>query len=549
MTAKYSIATKISEFNVTAKSFLENPPHPKLRPLAISWYKKSLALAPNHEATLLALARAHYRLGDYKNAIRCSEDALAHHPTSLAAHYYSCMFQIPIVYQHTDEITSSREAYHKMLLAFYEKIKEASDAAVLPLADAIGTVTPFYLIYSDQDDKQHQELYGNILTAIMARCYPSASNITAKQQDGRITVGIPFGFFRQHSVWKVITRGWLSQLDKQKFRIIGYSLGNHHDAQTEIARNLCEKFIAGTHSTTEWIELIKADAPDILIYPEVSMHRLAIQLSALRLAPVQCTTWGTYVTSGLPTIDYYLSGALIEPEHAKQQYMERLITLPDLSIYYTPPEAIPSTLTRADLGLPADATLYLCIQSLFKYLPAYDFIYPTITQSVKNCHFVFLKSRASTAISEQFFQRLHRAFEQAGLNIHDHVTMLSSLSDEQYHRMHELADVFLDSIGTGGTTTTLEALSSNIPIITLPSNFLRGRVSSGILNHLGIKETIATSVENYIELAITLGNQPTRRQQLRAQMERNKVKAYQNTACTTALEAFISSAVSKNTQM
>jgi len=541
-----NIADKIAQFNATAASYINHPPNPRLSPLAIAWYQKSLSLNPESEETLLALARAYYRLGDSKKAIECCNSILKFNPDSLSAYFYRCMVQIPIIYNDSREIQSTRQKYQEELLQLYDKVQNASLEAVLPLANAIGTITPFYLIYASYNDTVLQHLYGQLITTIMARCYPQVSKSSSSnfsQKGGRITVGIPFGFFRQHSVWKVIVKGWLSQLDRDKFRLIAYSLGDMKDAQTETARQLCEVFREGPHTLEEWMQLIRTDAPDILIYPEVSMHRVAIQLSALRLAPIQCTTWATYVTSGLPSIDYYLSGALIEPKEATDHYTEELVILPELSIHYTPPPVISSDLTPSNLGLPSNATIYLCLQSLFKYLPDYDYIYPKIAQSVENSHFVFLKSKASTLLTHQFYQRLKSEFSQYNMEVDEYVTMLPSLSNEAYYRLHEIAAVFLDSIGTGGTTTTLEALSYNIPIITLPSDFMRGRVSGGILNHIGMSETIATSVKDYIDLAISLGKDKIMRQRLREQMALHKEKAYHNISCIKQLEQFIANVV------
>ena len=76
---------------------------------------------------------------------------------------------------------------------------------------------------------------------------------------------------------------------------------------------LCERFVRGPLSLDAWRQAILADAPHVIIYPEVGMDRVSAQLAAQRLAPVQCNAWGHPDTSGLPTLDYYLSSDLMEP--------------------------------------------------------------------------------------------------------------------------------------------------------------------------------------------------------------------------------------------
>ena len=67
------------------------------------------------------------------------------------------------------------------------------------------------------------------------------------------------------------------------------------------------------------------------------MDPLMTQLAALRLAPIQCVTWGHPVTSGLPTVDYFLSSELMEPKDGQDHYSERLIRLPGIGVCYAKP--------------------------------------------------------------------------------------------------------------------------------------------------------------------------------------------------------------------
>ena len=61
----------------------------------------------------------------------------------------------------------------------------------------------------------------------------------------------------------------------------------------------------------------------------------------------------------------------MEPPGAQAHYTERLITLPGLGTCYPRPD-VPEPVSRASLGLPEDAILYLFPQSLFKVHPDND---------------------------------------------------------------------------------------------------------------------------------------------------------------------------------
>ena len=84
------------------------------------------------------------------------------------------------------------------------------------------------------------------------------------------------------------------------------------------------------------------------------MDPIAGRLAAQRLAPVQCVAWGQPETTGMPTLDYFLSSDLMEPPDGAAHYTESLVRLPNLGLCYLP-DALPDVrLDRAALGLPPD---------------------------------------------------------------------------------------------------------------------------------------------------------------------------------------------------
>ncbi|MFG6101742.1 tetratricopeptide repeat protein [Leptothoe sp. EHU-05/26/07-4] len=534
----------VTDCHQMATLYLNHPPEPRLSVLAIGWYEKALTLEPENVESYLGLAKAYHHLGQSEQALQCCDQAIALEPDSLAARYFACMLQIPIIYRTQKEVLSSRHRYHSQLLELHQRLQKAPTQAVAELATVVGTVSPFYLIYQGYDDTELQRLYGDVVCHIMAARYPQwyyqrplpFPKTPVHNTTEPLRIGIVFGHFHNHSVWKVILKGWLQHLNHERFQLFGYSLGTKKDHATDLARSLLHSYTDGTRSIEAWGQIISTDHPHVLLYPEVSMDKISIQLSALRLAPIQCTTWGTYVTSGLPTMDYYLSGDLLEPRNAQHHHTEKLIRLPNLSIHYTPSQVTGADLQRQAYGLRSSSVVYLCLQSLFKYLPQYDRLYPQIAKAVGDCQFVFLKHKSSEALTRIFENRLRQAFSDAELDMDQFVVMQPTLSDANYHRLNALGDIFLDSIDVAGTTTTLEAITHDLPVVTMPGEFVRGRVSSAILQQMGVISTVATSVEHYGEIAICLGRNKQWRQVVTEQMAQNKHRLYDDLSCVEALE-------------
>src|SRR5262249_44775062 len=100
-------------------------------------------------------------------------------------------------------------------------------------------------------------------------------------------------------------------------------------------------------------------------------------------------------------------------------------------------------------------------------------------------------------------------------------------------------DIVLDSIGWSGCNSTLESLAHDLPIVTLRGALMRGRHTAAILEMMGVTETIADTVDDYIATAVRLGRDPLWRRALQRQIRERKHRVYCDHACIAALEEFL----------
>ena len=68
---------------------------------------------------------------------------------------------------------------------------------------------------------------------------------------------------------------------------------------------------------------------------------------------------------------------------------------------------------------------------------------------------------------------------------------------------------------------------------------MRGRHSAAILAMMGVTDTIAETIDDYVAIAARLANDPAQRQALKARMQEAEHKVYRDRACITALEDFL----------
>ena len=278
---------------------------------------------------------------------------------------------------------------------------------------------------------------------------------------------------------------------------------------------------------------IAAEALDVLFDPDIGEASLTYLLAFARLAPVQCVTWGIPVTTGIPTMDYFLSSAALEPEGSEVHYTERLHRFRHLPAYFHPPAAPPGTLTRAALGIEADARLYVCPQSLFKLHPDYDAILGEILRRDPGGRLVLIEGQ-SARWSRDWCERFARACP----DVSERVRCVRRLSNAEFLDLLCMADALLDSLPFGGGTTSYAALGLGAPIVTLPGAFMRGRVTYGCYQQLGVTDCVAASPEAYVELAVHLANTPAWRAELGARLTAERARLFEDLGVVREIEDF-----------
>lgn len=516
---------------------------------AATEYAAGLALglpSPAIHAEFGALLQELQRPDEAREAFRA---AYKDSPTSLASQWSLATCHLQPVYRSERDVDAARAGYERELLAMASRQDLGGREQLLQAADAFGRRLPFYLPGQGHNDRELQKAYGSLVCRTMQACLPQFADrptLTSPGAGEKIRVGIASGFMCRHSVWKIPIRGWIENLDRDRFALHGYFLDTISDEVTEQARRHFVEFHADARPVAAWADLIRRHRLHILIYPEIGMHDTALQLAALRLAPVQALSLGHPETSGLPSIDHFLSSEFMEPPGVEAHYTERLVRLPNLGIHYAPPPVTPAALTRRDVGLRPEAPVYWCCQALHKYQPQHDDIFPRIAKRVKDCQFVFLRHANGAGVNAVFEERLEDAFAGYGLSMQDHCVFLPQLDFAHFNGVARLCDVYLDSIGWSGFNSLLETLVWDIPPVILPGALMRGRHSAAVMTMIGLSDLLAADLDAYVGLAARLGSDPALRQTVSARIRENKHKALGDMAAVRGLEDFIVGAVKQS---
>ena len=205
---------------------------------------------------------------------------------------------------------------------------------------------------------------------------------TSNIEHRTIRIGFLSSFFRRHRIG-LLMGGLVKQLSRKDFEVIVLS--------SRAARRRCRGLFQAICGSLCGCALAFTGGPPAHCRPTVECtllpgHRHGsgdLDAGSVAAALVQCTTWGHPVTTGIDTIDYFISGEARETEEADQHYTETLVRLKSFPILSYQPEFLPPLLPsltdgrarkklREDFGLAGDAHVYACPQSLYKLHPEFD---------------------------------------------------------------------------------------------------------------------------------------------------------------------------------
>src|SRR5262249_5197722 len=120
----------------------------------------------------------------------------------------------------------------------------------------------------------------------------------------------------------------------------------------------------------------------------------------------------------------------------------------------------------------------------------------------------------------------------------DRIRFVPRLDRTDFPQLLAMAEVMLDPLHFGGGNTSYEALALGLPIVTLPSGFLRGRITYALYRAVGVDECIALDFDDYVARAVRLGTDRAWRDAVGAKTLAANHRIFENPAGVRELEAF-----------
>ncbi len=495
---------------------------------AITCYREALRLDENCFFAHSNLGDALAELGEFHQAQASYQHALAIKSTPRLKLVLAT--QLPPIYESQADMQRWRERLQGQL-----SDNNAANFELNPETDLLPSC--FYLAYQGDDVRPYME--------VVNRCYqprrdPPLRRTGQRSSGERIRVGYISRLFKNHTIGRLM-QGLIAEMDRSRFEVSVISHGKYNDEIANFIRGKADRYLAiADHAPTARQAIADLEL-DVLFYADVGMDPLTLSLSHSRLAPVQCVTWGHPVTSGSSAMDYFVSSNLIEPEGAERHYTEQLVQLNHLPAYYYRPRLSGPPASRAQLGLPEGRNIYLCPQSLFKFHPDFDPLLADILRNDANGVVAIVEAAHPT-----WNAALANRFKRSLGDLSDRVVWLPRLKQEAFLHLLATSDVMLDPLHFGGGNTSYEGLAVGTPVVTLPSAFMRGRVTLGCYRQLDVLDCVAQDARQYVALANRLACEPAFRDDVSQRILASGDRLFEDRTAVREIEDFLTRAVDKS---
>ncbi len=477
---------------------------------AMGHFQNILQHHPNSYSALMRLAQGHLALGEFDQAEDYVKRVLELQPESLDAHILLATIAIKQgLIQRALDLNRKAQA-----------IGAGQGAAIMSI---------FQSLYDGKNDSAY--IYEMIRTFVRNSLSEptllthdqktmSYLPLSRRESSRKLRIGYVSKDFVRHSV-ACFLEPIITHHDRDRFFICCYANLFHPDQVTERFKQHADLWREIALVNDDDLEKqIHEDEIDVLVDLSGYTAGSLLSLFARKPAPVQVTYLGFPATTGLSTIDYRLVDAVTDPASDEDRfYTESLWRLPGCFLTYQPLANAPAAVSP-----PFLKNGYITFGSFNTAPKATEDVVEIWSRILKCVPGSRLMLKSMTFASERGKAYYQSLFEKQGLGA-DRVELFDWHPDPTGHLgLYSKVDIALDTFPYNGTTTTCEALWMGVPVITLKGHRHLSRVGTSLLTQLDLTELIADSVDDYVQCAINLANDPDQLIALRAGMrERMRV--------------------------
>jgi len=314
--------------------------------------------------------------------------------------------------------------------------------------------------------------------------------VKIKEKKGdKIKIGFLSGdILKKHSITYFL-KTVLLNYDKDKFEIYLYLDNKIEDENTSEFRALVKKTCNISNlNDIDATNSIRQDEIDIIFDVMGLSSVQRISLFKNRVAPKQISWLGYCNTTGVDNMDYLISDPnLIYPEE-ECNYVEKIIYLPNIWNCHSE-----LNIERVDLEPPCLKNKYITFGSFNNFNKINDSVIDVWSQILKNVTGSKLILKSSLKVDKN---HIKKKFIENGVS--SSIVFLEKRKLIKHFSLYKQIDIALDTFPYNGVTTSFEAISMGVPVLTMKGYNFNSRCGESINKNLGMKDLIAKNESEYI---------------------------------------------------
>jgi predicted O-linked N-acetylglucosamine transferase (SPINDLY family) len=455
-------------------------------PQAEKCFVKAIALDPKLYSSRQNLANIRLMAFDYEDAERLLREAWALRPELVEAPVNLANILVETARaaeaRRIAEACADQHAYHPFVIACLANLLNYTHGVRREEVTAVHA------------------RFGELMTQAVPPLPPPPN---AKDPGRKLRVGFISADFKQHSVAYFI-EPVLRHLPRDRVQVVGLSRVFKADWMTPVLKSLCDEWIDLNLDTDREVGLrIREARIDVAIELSGLTQGNSLGAMTLRPAPVQFSYLGYPNTTGIPAISGRLVDSITDPVSepplvpGETSYRIDPIFLCYRSASQIRGEPWPDEAPPREPG----PLTFASFNVISKFNDAVADAWAKLLLAVPEAKLI-LKARSLGGASVR--QRILGAFSARNVDP-ARIELLAHIpSQEEHLALYRRVDVAIDPFPYVGTTTTCEALTMGVPVVTLHGSAHAGRVGASILSCVGLRDCIARSTDEYVRIASTL---------------------------------------------
>ena len=326
------------------------------------------------------------------------------------------------------------------------------------------------------------------------------------------------------------------EIDQNKFELYAYNNDNKKDEVSREIESYCMVWRdIYVMNDKEVAALIFNDELDMLI--DLSGHTAGNRLKVFmyKPAPLQMSTIGYPLTTGLRSMDYYYSDRLLNPAGLSDDfYTEKLMCI-DKSILF---DAIHGNMEVGEL--PALKNKYITFGSfnrpnkINKKTIAY---WCEVLNAIPDSRMII-----AGMTGEESAQMVNNLFIDKSIDT-SRLSYFLKTDFLKYHELHNKVDIHLDAYPYGGGTTGWHSVWMGVPILSLSGKLLHQRTGLQIMQSLGFNDWSSERVVELVQKAKTMSKNLEELAYIRKELRNRYIYLIKNNSTISNLEKALTIAI------